>query len=135
MIASSSGWLERLERAGNRLPHPTLLFVWLCLLRLPLSALLAGLCGAVYGRVSGRFRSAGGIIEAMETTMRSMSGYLVLMFFAAQFVAWFSYLKAVASYKFQVEARRGPCRRQGRARVCNFQLAGPPLAARPACSL
>ncbi len=56
-----------------------------------LIALLAGLCGAVYGRVSGRFRSAGGIIEAMETTMSSMSGYLVLMFFAAQFVAWFSY--------------------------------------------
>ena len=48
-----------------------------------LIALLAGLCG--------RFRSAGGIIEAMETTMSSMSGYLVLMFFAAQFVAWFSY--------------------------------------------
>ncbi|ASK33544.1 aminobenzoyl-glutamate transporter [Alcanivorax sp. N3-2A] len=56
-----------------------------------LIALLAGACGAVYGRVSGRFRSAGGVIEAMETTMASMAGYLVLMFFAAQFVAWFNY--------------------------------------------
>lgn len=56
-----------------------------------LIALVAGLCGAVYGRVSGRFRSAGGIIEAMETTMATMAGYLVLMFFAAQFVAWFNY--------------------------------------------
>lgn len=56
-----------------------------------LIAVLAGACGAVYGRVSGRFQSAGGIIEAMETTMASMAGYLVLMFFAAQFVAWFNY--------------------------------------------
>ncbi len=41
MTSTSSGWLGRLERIGNRLPHPTLLFVWLCLLMLPLSALLA----------------------------------------------------------------------------------------------
>lgn len=54
-------------------------------------ALIAGICGAVYGRVSGQFRSSGDIITAMETTMASMAGYLVLMFFAAQFVAWFNY--------------------------------------------
>ncbi|WP_297766683.1 AbgT family transporter [uncultured Alcanivorax sp.] len=54
-------------------------------------ALIAGICGAVYGRVSGQFRNAGDIITAMETTMASMAGYLVLMFFAAQFVAWFNY--------------------------------------------
>ncbi|MED5388868.1 MAG: AbgT family transporter [Pseudomonadota bacterium] len=54
-------------------------------------ALIAGACGAVYGRVSGQFRNAGDIITAMETTMASMAGYLVLMFFAAQFVAWFNY--------------------------------------------
>ena len=41
MTSTSSGWLGRLERIGNRLPHPTLLFVWLCLLMLPLSAALA----------------------------------------------------------------------------------------------
>ncbi len=54
-------------------------------------ALIAGICGAVYGRVSGQFRNSGDIITAMETTMASMAGYLVLMFFAAQFVAWFNY--------------------------------------------
>ena len=54
-------------------------------------ALLAGVCGAVYGRLSGQFRHGGDIITAMETTMASMAGYLVLMFFAAQFVAWFNY--------------------------------------------
>ena len=37
----STGWLARLERLGNRLPHPTLLFVWLCLLLLPVSALVS----------------------------------------------------------------------------------------------
>ncbi len=56
-----------------------------------LIALVAAACGTVYGRVSGQFRSAAGVIQAMETTMASMSGYLVLMFFAAQFVAWFGY--------------------------------------------
>jgi len=56
-----------------------------------LIALVAAACGTVYGRVSGHFRSAAGVIQAMETTMASMSGYLVLMFFAAQFVAWFGY--------------------------------------------
>lgn len=38
---TSAGWLSRLERLGNRLPHPTLLFVWLCLLLLPVSALFS----------------------------------------------------------------------------------------------
>lgn len=38
---TSAGWLLRLERLGNRLPHPTLLFVWLCLLLLPVSALFS----------------------------------------------------------------------------------------------
>ena len=38
---TSAGWLLRLERLGNRLPHPTLLFVWLCLLLLPVSALVS----------------------------------------------------------------------------------------------
>ena len=39
--ASHGGWLARLERLGNRLPPPTLSFVGLCLLMLPLSAFLA----------------------------------------------------------------------------------------------
>lgn len=56
-----------------------------------LVALAAGLAGIAYGRVAGSFRHSGDIIEAMEDTMRAMAGYLVLMFFAAQFVAWFSW--------------------------------------------
>lgn len=34
-------WLQRIETLGNRLPHPTLLFVWLCLIVLVLSWLLS----------------------------------------------------------------------------------------------
>lgn len=40
-MSTSAGWLSRLEQLGNRLPHPTLLFVWLCLLLLPVSALIS----------------------------------------------------------------------------------------------
>jgi len=40
-MSFSAGWLSQLERLGNRLPHPTLLFVWLCLLLLPVSALVS----------------------------------------------------------------------------------------------
>jgi aminobenzoyl-glutamate transport protein len=32
-------WLEKIERVGNRLPHPVMLFVWLCALVMGLSAL------------------------------------------------------------------------------------------------
>jgi aminobenzoyl-glutamate transport protein len=40
-MRTAAGWLLRLEQLGNRLPHPTLLFVWMCLLLLPLSALVS----------------------------------------------------------------------------------------------
>ena len=42
-MTRTHGWLARLEQLGNRLPHPTLLFVWLCLLLLPLTAFLGAL--------------------------------------------------------------------------------------------
>jgi aminobenzoyl-glutamate transport protein len=51
----------------------------------------AALAGVVYGYAAGTFRNSGDVIEAMETTMAAMAGYLVLMFFAAQFVAWFGW--------------------------------------------
>ena len=35
-------WLDSLEDLGNRLPHPAMLFVWLCLLALIASALFQG---------------------------------------------------------------------------------------------
>jgi aminobenzoyl-glutamate transport protein len=54
-------------------------------------ALWAALAGVAFGRAAGTFRTGKDIIEGMESTMATMAGYLVLMFFAAQFVAWFSW--------------------------------------------
>ncbi len=56
-----------------------------------LVALGFAVTGIGYGYDVGSFRNASDIIDAMEQTMRSLSGYLVLMFFAAQFVAWFNW--------------------------------------------
>ncbi len=54
-------------------------------------ALHAGIAGLLYGRLSGRWRHFHDAVPAMETTVRTLAGYLVLMFFAAQFVAWFQW--------------------------------------------
>lgn len=56
-----------------------------------LIALWGALSGYVFGRRSGTFTSAEDAVRSMEQTMATMSGYLVLMFFAAQFVAWFGW--------------------------------------------
>lgn len=47
--------------------------------------------GFVYGRVTGKMRNDRDIIDAMAAAMRSMGLYIVLVFFAAQFVSFFAY--------------------------------------------
>ena len=47
--------------------------------------------GFVYGRVTGKMRNDRDVIDAMAAAMRSMGLYIVLVFFAAQFVAFFAY--------------------------------------------
>jgi aminobenzoyl-glutamate transport protein len=47
--------------------------------------------GFVYGRVVGTMKNDRDIIDAMADAMRSMGLYIVLVFFAAQFVAFFNY--------------------------------------------
>ena len=47
--------------------------------------------GVAYGRVVGTIRSDRDVIDAMADAMRSMGLYIVLVFFAAQFVAFFNY--------------------------------------------
>jgi len=54
-------------------------------------ALYAGVAGWLFGAVSGRFVGAGDAIQGMEASMTTMAGYLVLMFFAAQFVSYFNW--------------------------------------------
>ncbi|WP_372864226.1 AbgT family transporter [Spongiibacter sp.] len=54
-------------------------------------ALYAALAGIIFGYSSGRFQERNDWIRAMEKGMGTLAGYLVLMFFAAQFVNYFSW--------------------------------------------
>ena len=54
-------------------------------------SIYAALAGYIYGKVSGSFTSGKDFIVGMENSMATMASYLVLMFFAAQFVNWFGW--------------------------------------------
>ncbi|TMO98483.1 aminobenzoyl-glutamate transporter, partial [Pseudoalteromonas sp. S3178] len=47
--------------------------------------------GFVYGRVVGTMKNDRDVIDAMSKSMSSMGMYIVLVFFAAQFVAFFKW--------------------------------------------
>lgn len=49
------------------------------------------LSGIVYGVISGVFKSDADVIEGMKEAMQTMGLFLVLVFFAAQFVAYFKH--------------------------------------------
>lgn len=53
--------------------------------------LSGAICGAAYGLASGRFKNDGDIMKSMEKAMGNVASYLVLVFFAAQFVAYFTW--------------------------------------------
>lgn len=53
--------------------------------------LLGAGAGAAYGFATGVFRTDADLMKGMEKTMATMGGYLVLVFFAAQFVAFFKW--------------------------------------------
>jgi aminobenzoyl-glutamate transport protein len=57
----------------------------------PIIALYFALAGYLFGRVSGSYQSAANAITGMENAMKTMAYYIVLMFFAAQFVNYFSW--------------------------------------------
>lgn len=54
-------------------------------------AFYAAIAGWLFGRGSGRFGGTHDLVQAMERTMATMASYLVLMFFAAQFVNYFAW--------------------------------------------
>lgn len=56
-----------------------------------LIALYAGCSGWIYGKYSGSLASGNDLVKSMETSLATMAGYLVLMFFAAQFVNYFAW--------------------------------------------
>lgn len=47
--------------------------------------------GVAYGKTTGKLTDSRDLVESMTDGMRGMAGYLVLSFFAAQFVDYFSY--------------------------------------------
>ena len=49
------------------------------------------IAGSVYGFVTKSFQSGADWVASMEKALQGLASYLVLMFFAAQFVAWFSW--------------------------------------------
>ena len=57
----------------------------------PLIVVFFVIPGFVYGRVVGTMRNDRDVIDAMADAMRSMGLYIVLVFFAAQFVSFFKY--------------------------------------------
>jgi len=51
--------------------------------------LMTASAGAVYGFTVGKFKKADDVISGMNDSIKTLASYLVLVFFAAQFVAWF----------------------------------------------
>lgn len=54
-------------------------------------ALYAAVAGILFGKVSGNYQRSGEFVQGMEQHMATMASYLVLMFFAAQFVSYFAW--------------------------------------------
>ena len=53
--------------------------------------LLGAISGMAFGFASGKFKNDHDVIKGMEVSMTHLAGYLVLVFFAAQFVAYFKW--------------------------------------------
>jgi aminobenzoyl-glutamate transport protein len=71
------------------------------------------LMGIAYGRGAGTLRSDADVMRAMGKSMETMGQYLVLVFFAAQFVAWFNWtnlglIVAVEGAQFLKASGLGP---------------------------
>jgi aminobenzoyl-glutamate transport protein len=53
--------------------------------------LIAGTMGIVYGAVLGKYRNDSDVAKSMAKSMQTLTTYFVLVFFAAQFVAYFKW--------------------------------------------
>lgn len=69
---------------GNSMLHSPLLEGFITLL-----LLMAGSLGYVYGKITGKFKHHADLIKGMTDHMKTLASFLVLVFFAAQFVAFF----------------------------------------------
>ncbi len=53
--------------------------------------ILAGSMGIAYGIVTGKFKNDSDIVHGMTDSIKTLASYIVLVFFAAQFVAYFKW--------------------------------------------
>jgi aminobenzoyl-glutamate transport protein len=75
-----------LRGADNSILHSPLLKGFISVL-----FLVAGSLGVVYGYVAGTFKKHDDVINGMTDSFKELIAFLVLVFFAAQFVAWFKW--------------------------------------------
>ena len=52
---------------------------------------VAGTAGIVYGAVTGKYKNDADVIAGMTASLKTIANYMVLVFFAAQFVAYFKW--------------------------------------------
>lgn len=57
--------------------------------------------GAIYGKVTGVIKNSNDLINGMTDAMKSMGAYMVLAFFASQFINYFSYTNLGLLVSFQ----------------------------------
>ncbi len=53
--------------------------------------MVAAACGIIYGYTVGSFKKHADVVDGMVATFKGLIPFLVLVFFAAQFVAWFKW--------------------------------------------
>ncbi|HCY41716.1 MAG TPA: aminobenzoyl-glutamate transporter [Prolixibacteraceae bacterium] len=53
--------------------------------------MIAASLGIVYGAVTGKFKSDNDVVKGMSDSFKTLASFLVLVFFAAQFVAYFKW--------------------------------------------
>lgn len=105
LLAVVPAWgVLRNPETGGLLPSPFIDGI------VVLIALYAALAGLVYGRAT---RADKTLVGGMEASMATMAGYLVLMFFAAQFVNWFGWsqlgsIAAISGAQWLASIEPGP---------------------------
>lgn len=75
-----------LRGADNTILHSPLLKGFIAFL-----FLMAASLGIVYGAVTGRFKNDSDVVKGMTDNFKTLAAFLVLVFFAAQFVAYFKW--------------------------------------------
>ena len=82
-VLPENGWL--IPEGGTILQSPLIkgVIFWLIL--------YAGLGGLVYGFITGSFKTDADVMNGMGKSIKTLAIYIVLVFFAAQFVAYFKW--------------------------------------------